>query len=166
MNKSSSNKIVKDGKDPNNLRGDPITNDRYFCKDFMNKEWNYMWTKVWLIAGREVQIQEPGDYIVHDLVKESVIIVRQKDGSIKGFYNSCAHRGQRLVECDSSQVSFRCPYHDWQFGLNGDVISVPDEDDYPQGSPVGKRKLVEVRVGTWDGFIFYTMSDEAPDLMD
>ena len=48
MNKSSSNKIVKDGKDPNNLRGDPITNDRYFCKDFMNKEWNYMWTKVWL----------------------------------------------------------------------------------------------------------------------
>ena len=38
MNKSSSNKIVKDGKDPNNLRGDPITNDRYFCKDFLLKE--------------------------------------------------------------------------------------------------------------------------------
>ena len=83
--------LAMDGKDPNNLRGDPISNDRYFCKDFMDKEWNHMWTKVWLIAGREVQIKEPGDYIVHDLVKESVIIVRQKDGSLKGFYNSCAH---------------------------------------------------------------------------
>ncbi len=38
--------------------------------------------------------------------------------------------------------------------LNGDVISVPDEDDYPQGSPIGKRKLVEVRVDTWDGSFF------------
>ena len=116
--------------------------------------------KVWLIAGREVQIKEPGDYIVHDLITESVIIVRQDDGSIKGFYNSCAHRGQRLVNFDSSQDSFRCPYHDWQFGLNGDVIGCPDPDDFPEGSPIGKRKLVEVRVDTWDGFIFYTMNDE------
>ncbi len=45
-------------------------------------------------------------------------------------------------------------------------VAFLDEDDYPQGSPVGKRKLVEVRVDTWDGFIFYTMSDDAPDLMD
>ena len=157
--------LTIDGKDQKNLRGDPITSDRYFSKDFMQKEWDSMWTKVWLIAGREIQIKEPGDYIVHDLVTESVIIVRQDDGSIKGFYNSCAHRGQRLVNFDSSQDSFRCPYHDWQFGLNGDVIGCPDPDDFPDGSPIGKRKLVEVRVDTWDGFIFYTMNNEAPDLL-
>ena len=50
--------LAMDGKDPSNLRGDPISNDRYFCKDFMDKEWNHMWTKVWLIAGREVQIKD------------------------------------------------------------------------------------------------------------
>ena len=166
MGKIDTHNLAIDGKDQKNLRGDPITNDRYFSKDFMAKEWDKMWTKVWLIAGREVQIKEPGDYIVHDLVTESVIIVRQKDGSIKGFYNSCAHRGQRLVNFDSSQDSFRCPYHDWQYGLNGDVIGCPDPDDYPEGSPIGKKKLVEVRVDTWDGFIFYTMSDEAPELLE
>ena len=166
MGKVDTHKLAIDGKEPSNLRGDPITNDRYFSKEFMAKEWEHMWTKVWLIAGREVQLKEPGDYIVHDLVTESVIIVRQNDGSLKGFYNSCAHRGQRLVECDSFQNSFRCPYHDWEFGLDGNVISCPDEDDYPQGSPVGRRKLVEVRVDTWDGFIFYTMSEDAPDLME
>ena len=144
MGKVDTHKLAIDGKEPSNLRGDPITNDRYFSKEFMAKEWEHMWTKVWLIAGREVQLKEPGDYIVHDLVTESVIIVRQDDGSLKGFYNSCAHRGQRLVECDSFQNSFRCPYHDWEFGLDGNVISCPDEDDYPQGSPVGRRKLVEV----------------------
>ena len=166
MGKIDTHKLAIDGKDFKNVRGDPITNDRYFSKDFMQKEWDNMWTKVWLIAGREIQIKEPGDYIVHDLITESVIIVRQDDGSIKGFYNSCAHRGQRLVNFDSSQDSFRCPYHDWQFGLNGDVIGCPDPDDFPEGSPIGKRKLVEVRVDTWDGFIFYTMNDEAPELLE
>ena len=166
MGKIDTHKLAIDGKDQKNLRGDPITNDRYFSRDFMQKEWDHMWTKVWLIAGREVQIKEPGDYIVHDLISESVIIVRQDDGSIKGFYNSCAHRGQRLVNFDSSQESFRCPYHDWQFGLNGDVIGCPDPDDFPEGSPIGKRKLVEVRVDTWDGFIFYTMNDKAPELLE
>ena len=166
MGKIDTHKLAIDGKNQKNLRGDPITNDRYFSKDFMQKEWDSMWTKVWLIAGREIQIKEPGDYIVHDLITESVIIVRQNDGSIKGFYNSCAHRGQRLVNFDSSQDSFRCPYHDWQFGLNGDVIGCPDPDDFPEGSPIGKRKLVEVRVDTWDGFIFYTMNNEAPELLE
>ena len=88
MDKIFKHPSVIDGKEPSNLRGDPITNDRYFSKDFMQKEWENMWTKVWLIAGREVQIKEPGDYIVHDLATESVIIVRQKDGSLGGFYNS------------------------------------------------------------------------------
>ena len=166
MGKVDTHKLAIDGKEPNNLRGDPISNDRYFSKDFMEKEWEHMWTKVWLIAGREVQVKEAGDYIVHDLVTESVIIVRQKDGSLKGFYNSCAHRGQRLVDCNSSQESFRCPYHDWQFDLAGNVIGCPDEDDYPQGTPIGNRRLVEVRVDIWDGFIFYTMNDGAPDLLE
>ena len=50
--------LTIDGKDRKNLRGDPITSDRYFSKDFMQKEWDSMWTKVWLIAGREIQIKE------------------------------------------------------------------------------------------------------------
>jgi len=166
MDKQISHPLAMDGKDPSNLREDPISKERYFSKDFMEKEWNFMWTKIWHLAGREVQIEEPGGYIVHDFMKESVIIIRQEDGTLKGFYNSCAHRGQRLVAGDSSQKILRCPYHDWQYGLNGVVVGCPDSDDYPKGSPIGKRKLSEVRVDTWDGFIFYTMDEEAPELLD
>ena len=59
MGKIDTHNLAIDGKDQKNLRGDPITNDRYFSKDFMAKEWDKMWTKVWLIAGREVQIKSP-----------------------------------------------------------------------------------------------------------
>ena len=44
--------LAMNGKDPTLLRGDPITPERYYCRDFMQREWDRLWTKVWHIAGR------------------------------------------------------------------------------------------------------------------
>ena len=131
----------------------------------MAKEWEYLWTKIWHIAGREKQLEQPGDYIVHNFMRESVVIVKQRDGSLKGFYNACGHRAQRLVWQDGSQDCLTCPYHGWQWGLDGVLQDCPDRDDFLQGDPVGKLKLRAIRVGTWAGLVWYTMDEEAPDLM-
>jgi nitrite reductase/ring-hydroxylating ferredoxin subunit len=157
--------LAMDGKDTTNLRGDSIPRERYYDPDFMKQEWQYLWTKIWHIAGREQQLQEAGDYIVHDFLHESVIIVRQRDGSLKGFYNACGHRAARLVWGNSCQDSFFCPYHGWRWGLDGVLEACPDQDDFPQGDPIGKLALVEVRVDTWAGLVWYTMDDKAPDLL-
>ena len=156
--------LAMSGKDPSMLRGDPIPRERYFSKEFMDLEWDHLWTKIWHIAGREQQVEEPGDFIVHDFMRESVIIAKQNDGSLKGFYNSCGHRAARLVWDNSSLDSFFCPYHGWKWGLDGILEDCPDRDDYPQGDPVGKLKLKEVRVDTWAGLVWYTMDNEAPQL--
>jgi nitrite reductase/ring-hydroxylating ferredoxin subunit len=166
MNDIVKHPLAMDGKNPQNVRGDSITQDRYYSREFMQKEWDHLWTKLWHIAGREQQLTEPGDYIVHDFMHESVFIVTQTDGSLKGFYNACGHRAARLVSGHGAQDSFSCPYHDWKWDLNGQLLDLPDRDDYPQGDPVGKVKLVEVRVDTWAGLVWYTMDDEAPELMD
>ena len=165
MNEFVKHPLAMDGKDPSLLRGDPITQDRYYSREFMEREWERLWTKIWHIAGREQQLQEPGDYIVHDFMRESVIVVKQRDGSLKGFYNACGHRAQRLVWQNSSQDCFTCPYHGWQWGLDGVLEDLPDRDDFCQGDPVGKLKLTEVRVATWAGLVWYTMDEGAPDLM-
>ena len=75
MGKVDTHKLAIDGKEPSNLRGDPITNDRYFSKEFMTKEWDHMWTKVWLIAGREIQLKETGDYIVLTLLLNLLLLL-------------------------------------------------------------------------------------------
>ena len=157
--------LAMNGKDPSHLRGDPIPRERYYDPEFMRQEWEFLWTRIWHIAGREQQLQVPGDYIVHDFLHESVMIVRQHDGSLRGFYNSCGHRAARLVWEDSSQESFFCPYHGWEWGLDGVLQDCPDREDFPQGDPVGKLRLSEVRVDTWAGLVWYTMDDDAPDLM-
>ena len=158
--------LAMDGKDPSNLRGDPIPPDRYYTREFMQQEWDHLWTKIWHVAGRENQLSEPGDYIVHDFMHETVMIVKQQDGSLKGFYNVCSHRAQRLVWDSGSLEQFACPYHNWVFGLDGVLLSVEDPDDYPQGNPCGKVNLIEVRVDTWAGLVWYTMDEDAPALLD
>ncbi len=158
--------LTMDGRDPSGLRGDPITGDRYYSQDFARKEWDRMWTRIWHVAGRTAELQEAGDYVVHNFMKESVICVRQDDGSIKAFYNSCRHRGMRFATQSSSTSEFHCPYHGWRFGLDGTVTYAQDSHDFPQGNPCGKLKLKELRCDTWGGFVWYTMDDSAPSLAE
>jgi len=160
-----SHPLAMNGKDPRNLRGDPIDADRYTSRGFMRREWDHLWTKIWHIAGREAELKAPGDFIVHDFMRESVIIARQDDGSLKGFYNICAHRGQRLARASSSQETLACPYHGWVWGMDGVLKDAPDRSDFPQGDPCGKLRLVEVRVDVWAGFVWYTMDAQAPPLL-
>jgi phenylpropionate dioxygenase-like ring-hydroxylating dioxygenase large terminal subunit len=158
--------LTRSGRDPTLLRGDAITGDRYYSKEFARREWDHMWTKIWHVAGRANEIEEPGDYLVHNFMHESVIVVKQDDGSLRAFYNTCGHRGQRLVWSNASIENFHCPYHGWVWGKDGVLKNVPDAEDFPQGNPCGKLSLKSVRVDTWGGFIWYTMSPNGPSLAE
>ncbi|TNE37659.1 MAG: aromatic ring-hydroxylating dioxygenase subunit alpha [Sphingomonadales bacterium] len=159
--------FAMDGRDPSCLRGDPITGDRYTSHAFMRKEWDHMWTRIWHVAGRTAEVPEAGDYVVHDFMHESVICIRQEDGSIRTFYNVCQHRGMRLAENSAGTDRFTCPYHGWQWGKDGTLLQAQDAaEDFPQGNPCGKLHLKELRCDIWGGFIWYTMDDGAPPLLD
>ncbi|MET0545676.1 MAG: aromatic ring-hydroxylating dioxygenase subunit alpha [Caulobacterales bacterium] len=166
MNKVSAVPPALDGSNPANVRGDRMNGERYYSPEFAQREWEHMWKRVWHVAGRENELQEPGDYIVHDFLHESVIVTRQDDGSLKAFFNSCGHRGHRLATQSASTNGFQCPYHGWLWGKDGVLADLPDAENFPQGNPCGKLKLREVRCGVWAGFVWYTMSDEAPELLD
>jgi phenylpropionate dioxygenase-like ring-hydroxylating dioxygenase large terminal subunit len=166
MGQAEIHPLTIDGREASNVRGDPITGDRYTSPDFMRREWDHMWTRIWHVAGRTAELEEPGDYIVHDFMNESVFCVAQEDGSVKAFYNSCRHRGMRLVNDSAASDSFQCPYHGWIWGKDGVLAYAQDAHDFPQGDPCGKLKLKELRCATWGGFVWYTMDENAPELLD
>ncbi|HLY57903.1 MAG TPA: aromatic ring-hydroxylating dioxygenase subunit alpha, partial [Stellaceae bacterium] len=150
------------------LRGDPMSGERYYSPEFAQREWDHMWTKVWHVGGRTAELQEAGDFIVHNLLYESVILMRQQDGSIKAFYNSCQHRGNRLVWHKSGSVErgLACAYHGWLWGLDGTLKDAQDPHDFPQGNPCGKLKLKELPCATWGGFVWYSMDLNAKPLLE
>ena len=72
---------IMNGADATYLRGDPMNSERYWSPDFARREWLHMWKKIWHVAGRENEIPEAGDYLVHDFLHESVIVIRQDDAA-------------------------------------------------------------------------------------
>ena len=141
---------------------------RYFSREFMRLEWERMWSKVWLLGGREADIPEAGDYIVTEIGPESILIVRQRDGRVRAFYNVCQHRGSRLRGCGigttGASLTFKCPYHHWEYELDGSYHRIPDIDTFPQGKPA--HALSEIRCDTWGGFVWYSLNESPPPLLE
>ncbi|KAH2823329.1 hypothetical protein KXV85_001745, partial [Aspergillus fumigatus] len=121
------------------VRGDTITADRYISPEWMKKEHANLWPKVWHLGGLLAELEEEGDFVRHNFGKESVIMVRQGDDTIRAFYNACPHRGNRLVLGDAGHMPrITCGYHGWQFTPDGVLAKVQDPDDFPDGNPCGK----------------------------
>ena len=131
----------------------------------MQLEWDRMWTKAWLIGCREEEIPEIGDYVTTDIGPESLLIVRGEDNMPRVFYNVCNHRGNKVKfdECGNSKT-LQCAYHFWEYGLDGTLINVPDEEDFSQGCPRDKLSLKEINSGTWGGFVWFNMNPKAEPL--
>jgi len=141
--------------------------ERYYSPEWMAREWEQLWTRVWLIAGVVSDVRESGDYFSFDLGRESFVITRTEGGDIKAFYNVCPHRGNRLVHNDFGSVpQFTCSFHSWQFGLDGSLQRVTDEDTVRPEVICHKPGMREVRCEIRAGLIFINMDDEAGPLND
>ena len=157
------------GKFPDpDLGTDRIPAARYTSADYMRREWERLWRKVWLIGPREELMLEAGDWVSHEIGTESFIFARQADGDIKGFFNVCPHRGNRLVPKDASGFSnsFRCSYHHWEWQTDGALKNIPDRETFPQLQGACALGLKEVRTDTWGGFFWFTMNRDGPAFRD
>src|SRR5205814_7501333 len=67
------------------------------------KEQERIFSTQWLCVGHLSQLSKPGDYFVQEVVGESLIILRDRQREVRGFYNVCRHRGTRICEEKSGQ---------------------------------------------------------------
>ena len=142
-----------------------VAASRYFCPEFFQKELKHLWPKIWQMACREEEISEPGDYHIYENVGKSYIITRTNSGGLKAYYNTCLHRGRKLVTLDGCKSEFRCPYHGITWNNEGELTDNPIAWDFPQWD--GKdMSLPQVRVETWGGFVFINQDVNARPLMD
>jgi Rieske 2Fe-2S family protein len=126
----------------------------------------------WFCVGRSESISEVGEYLTVDVAGESIIVVRQSDGTLGGFYNLCRHRGTRLVPerpCQPSETAgpsgcfagtIRCPYHAWTYALDGRLRAAPFLPELRHYRD--QLSLHGVDVGTWGGFVFVRLDPAAP----
>jgi choline monooxygenase len=112
----------------------------------------------WQAVGRTDQVAQPGDYFTTELAGEPLLIVRSNEGQLRAFYNVCRHHAAAVANapCGHAQ-SFRCPYHGWNYGLDGSLKGMPEF----AGVSNFRREdngLVPVAIDTWENFIFVNLA--------
>jgi nitrite reductase/ring-hydroxylating ferredoxin subunit len=155
-------------KDSNPVRPDFVPASDYISKEFLRLENERMWPRVWLMACRVEELQQPGSFLTFDIVRDSILLVRQHSGEIKAFHNVCQHRGRRLKDGCGEMGKIFCRFHGWSWNLDGSIQRIVHREEW-QGCPrFGDEdvRLAEVRVDTWSGWVFITMDPDAPSLME
>ncbi len=94
---------------------------RYFnSPEIFAEETEKIFLQRWLCVGRESRIARPGQYFLQSTGGESVIVLRDRQGAVRAYYNVCRHRGTRLCEEHEGQFAgtIQCPYHAWTYTLD------------------------------------------------
>src|SRR5437762_8902937 len=133
---------------------------KYFVSpEIFAEEQEKIFAKQWILVGHQSQIADAGDYVVQQVIGESLIVIQDKSGEIRGFFNVCRHRGTRLKEDACGHASaIQCPYHAWTYGLDGRLIGAPHMDEVP-GFDKSDFSLHAVNLAVWEGFIFVNLND-------
>jgi phenylpropionate dioxygenase-like ring-hydroxylating dioxygenase large terminal subunit len=145
-----------------------ISTERYHSPEYHARERERLWMRVWQVAGRADELANAGDWKVHTIFDQSYVLVRGKDGRIRGFVNACRHRGNAFCEGKGRAARFTCPYHNWSYGLDGKLLAIakPDYDGTLEDFVGSKDELglIEVPVECFAGFIFLNPDRKAEPL--
>lgn len=150
---------------------DLISPERFTNVEYMELEWRNLWSRVWLCGPHVDELREPGDFVVEELGRQSLIFVRDRDGGVGVFHNVCPHRGNQILtrSAQGNSARLNCRYHGWQFGLDGNCISIPDLEEFPQfacGANQRDVALSPVCADQWNGFVWFNLETGCGPLMD
>ena len=133
----------------------------YVDRDIFDLEMELFFKRQWLFVALACEIPRAGDWIRVDVGRESVIVLRRKDGEIAAFHNTCRHRGSRICLEDRGHATrLVCSYHQWTYELDGRLVGTRLMGE---GFDSSGFKLSSVSVATAGGHIFVSFAEDPPD---
>jgi p-cumate 2,3-dioxygenase subunit alpha len=128
-----------------------------------------LWEQAWLFLGHATELPNPGDFKLRRLGGRPLVFVRDSEGELRAFYNSCPHRGTAVCrEEEGNTRRFRCFYHAWTFDTDGRLVSLPSPEAYPDDSDfrarLGLRSVA--RLDVYRDFVFVSYASTGPSLAE
>ena len=133
----------------------------YTSPEILTEETERIFARHWNCVGRASQVARRGDYVVRTVAGESVIVVRDKRGTLRAFFNVCRHRGTRLCDVPSGHFSetIQCPYHAWTYSTDGRLIGAPHMQEV-EGFDKKAYPLHAAGIAEWQGFVFVHVGED------
>jgi Rieske 2Fe-2S family protein len=146
------------GRKQNHSLPRPLYNDPHMFRIEMEE----IFQKEWLFVGMTSEVPKKGDYITVEIGQNPVLVIRDADGSVNAFHNTCRHRGSRLCSEHRGKVAnLVCPYHQWTYDLKGNLLFAGSD----MGTTFDKSQhgLKKAHCKTAGGFIFVCLGDAVPE---
>ncbi len=138
----------------------------YHDPDVWRREQDRLFGRLWVAVGRADQVSATGRYRTVRVGDESVLLVCDHAGALRGFLNVCRHRGAQLCPAAAGQTrTLQCRYHAWTYSLDGRLLRAPGLQDSPAFDRNAFR-LVPVALETWEGLVWVNLLEKPPPLAD
>jgi choline monooxygenase len=125
-----------------------------------------VFSKTWQIVGRIEQVEKPGQFVTASVAGEPIVVVRGQDGILRGFFNVCRHHAAAVVLEKCGQATLlHCPYHGWNYGLDGSLKGMPEFDGV-KCFERNQNGLLPVKAEIWEKFVFVNLDQHAAPLQE
>ena len=139
----------------------PLSREFYTSSADYQVELEALWYRDWLFVGHDCEVARAGDYMTLQVGEYPVLVVRDRDGKIRAFHNSCRHRGARVCPDTRGNVPrLVCPYHQWTYRLDGELVAARDMGDQFDRSD---HSLRPVHCTSVAGYLWICLGKVAPD---
>ena len=139
--------------------------DAYFDARRYELELQRIWYRHWIYVGRSSEVGAPRAFRTFELGDQRLLLVRDEGGVLRGFHNTCRHRGAALCRDPAGvmpSANIVCPYHAWTYDLQGELERTSSKRD-ADGFDAADFPLYRIHVRERLGFIFVALSaDPAP----
>ena len=139
----------------------PLEREFYCGADEHRLDLDLIWYRDWLFVGHDCEVAKSGDYMTVQIGEYPILIVRDRDGALRAFHNSCRHRGSRICSSEhGNSARLVCPYHQWTYQLDGRLLAARDMGANFDRSQYALKPVHCTSVG---GYIWVCVAKVAPD---
>jgi choline monooxygenase len=138
--------------------------EMYSSAEIYRLEQEQIFGKYWYYVGHTSQLQGPGSYFTVEIAEQPLVILQNKAGDLRAFFNICTHRaGPVTAESSGKCNRLTCVYHAWSFDLEGNLRGIPDMET-AEDFDLAAHALTAVKVDTWGPFIFVNLDPDSDSL--
>ena len=138
-----------------------LDRDFYTSPDDFQIDLELIWYRDWLFVGHDCEVPGAGNFLTVQVGEYPVIVLRDRNGDVRAFHNSCRHRGSRICAQERGIAPrLVCPYHQWTYALDGRLLSARDMGEV---FDKGRYGLKPVHCATVGGYIWICLGKDAPD---
>lgn len=140
-----------------------IPAEYYTSEELFEVEKEKVFANTWICVAHISELAEKNDYVIREIIGESLIIVRGRDNVLRGFYNVCPHRGHQLMSGEGGKAKnvITCPYHAWAFKLDGELAHATNCENVANFD-ASAMSLSSFHVTEYAGFIYINLTRDEP----